>query len=322
MVCSKEAKRKCTLHDHWCFWELNKVIFKNAGSLELLIASVWGRASRIKNRIESHMWKRGLAPVTPKSDQVQNSPAASPVMLHHTVSRTWLFTPRRLRGGSWGEKNWDGRRNGGEGGEGGETGEGRKTDLCFPARFLPFPSPAAVVSPSLSLSGFPSAPRSAPGSPRIGFWSLTQIKNDYTTNSHYLTYTFIFKGLRECTFWNWGWKSTRSHTLAHVRQNREATSVSFLWSVSLALVFWCPLRHLQVFRHASMTKANFLIKNELQLFTKEPELVNQIVKKDRKKADLSRVWKIVEQFEVRFHPELKSCENVCEFIPFPCVTLV
>ena len=159
IVCSKEAKRKCTLHDHWCFWELNKVIFKNAGSLELLIASVWGRASRIKNRIESHMWKRGLAPVTPKSDQVQNSPAASPVMLHYTVSRTWLFTPRRLRGGSWGEKNWDGRRN--EGGEGGETGEGRKTDLCFPARFLPFPSPAAVVSPSLSLR-FPIRPTICP----------------------------------------------------------------------------------------------------------------------------------------------------------------
>ena len=63
-----------------------------------------------------------------------------------------------------------------------------------------------------------------------------------------------------------------------------------------------------------MTKANFLIKNELQLFTKEPELVNQIVKKDRKKADLSRVWKIVEQFEVRFYPELKSCENWCLWV--------
>ena len=31
-------------------------------------------------------------PFTPKSDQVQISPAASPVILHHTVWRTWLFT--------------------------------------------------------------------------------------------------------------------------------------------------------------------------------------------------------------------------------------
>ena len=30
-------------------------------------------------------------PVTPKSDQVQISPAAFPVILHHTVWRTWLF---------------------------------------------------------------------------------------------------------------------------------------------------------------------------------------------------------------------------------------
>ena len=30
-------------------------------------------------------------PSTPKSDQVQISPVASPVILHHTVLRTWLF---------------------------------------------------------------------------------------------------------------------------------------------------------------------------------------------------------------------------------------
>ena len=32
-----------------------------------------------------------LNPFTPKSDQVQISPVASPVILHHTVWRTWLF---------------------------------------------------------------------------------------------------------------------------------------------------------------------------------------------------------------------------------------
>ena len=32
-----------------------------------------------------------LNPFTPKSDQYQISPPASPVILHHTVWRTWLF---------------------------------------------------------------------------------------------------------------------------------------------------------------------------------------------------------------------------------------
>ena len=32
-----------------------------------------------------------LNPFTPKSDQVRISPVASPVILHHTVWRTWLF---------------------------------------------------------------------------------------------------------------------------------------------------------------------------------------------------------------------------------------
>ena len=36
--------------------------------------------------------KGGVNPFTPKSDQFQISPAASPEILHHTVWRTWLFT--------------------------------------------------------------------------------------------------------------------------------------------------------------------------------------------------------------------------------------
>ena len=35
--------------------------------------------------------KSCVNPFTPKSDQCQLSPAASPVILHHTVRRTWLF---------------------------------------------------------------------------------------------------------------------------------------------------------------------------------------------------------------------------------------
>ena len=31
------------------------------------------------------------------------------------------------------------------------------------------------------------------------------MKDGYTTNSHYLTYTFLFKRSGECTFWTWEW---------------------------------------------------------------------------------------------------------------------
>ena len=40
-----------------------------------------------------------INPSTPKSDQCQISPAASPEILHHTVWRTWLFT-------SYSDKRW------------------------------------------------------------------------------------------------------------------------------------------------------------------------------------------------------------------------
>ena len=38
-----------------------------------------------------HFWANVLNTFTPKSDQCQISPAASPEILHHTVWRTWLF---------------------------------------------------------------------------------------------------------------------------------------------------------------------------------------------------------------------------------------
>ena len=71
-----------------------------------------------------------LNPFSPKSDQLQISPAASPQILHHPLWRTWLF--------------------------------------------------------------------------------IVYMKNDYTANSHYLTYTFLFRRLEECTFFNLGVKGLRS----------------------------------------------------------------------------------------------------------------
>ena len=41
-------------------------------------------------------------------------------------------------------------------------------------------------------------------SQKPGFSQLTQMKDDYTTKSHYLTYVFLFKRLGECTFLNLG----------------------------------------------------------------------------------------------------------------------
>ena len=37
------------------------------------------------------LYRRSLNPFTPKCDQCQLSPAASPAILHNTVWRTWLF---------------------------------------------------------------------------------------------------------------------------------------------------------------------------------------------------------------------------------------
>ena len=37
---------------------------------------------------------------------------------------------------------------------------------------------------------------------------LIRFKDDYCTNSHYLTYTFLFERLGKCTFWTWEWKGS------------------------------------------------------------------------------------------------------------------
>ena len=40
----------------------------------------------------------------------------------------------------------------------------------------------------------------------LGLVSLTHLKENYTTNSHYITYALLFKRSGECTFWTWKWK--------------------------------------------------------------------------------------------------------------------
>ena len=48
---------------------------------------------RLKGKFELDHWlgSERPNPFTPKSDQCQISPAASPELLHHTIWRTWLF---------------------------------------------------------------------------------------------------------------------------------------------------------------------------------------------------------------------------------------
>ena len=47
--------------------------------------------STVRRKLPSPKLCSPLNPFTPKSDQCQISPAASPQILHHTVWRTWLF---------------------------------------------------------------------------------------------------------------------------------------------------------------------------------------------------------------------------------------
>ena len=55
----------------------------------------------------------------------------------------------------------------------------------------------------------------------LGFSHLPQIKDDYTTNSHYFTYTFLSSWLGEWTFWTWEWKVSKFEHLLHVLISRN-----------------------------------------------------------------------------------------------------
>ena len=56
-----------------------------------------GKIVRVRNELTTNeplpggSLQRVINPFTPESDQCQNSPAAPPEILHHTVWRTWLF---------------------------------------------------------------------------------------------------------------------------------------------------------------------------------------------------------------------------------------
>ena len=70
------------------------------------------------------------------------------------------------------------------------------------------------------------------------------MKDDCTTNSHYLTYTFLFWVLRECTFWAWGVKGANcSDELSHYEASWDSLSIHKWWLSSLyhlSLAHLCP----------------------------------------------------------------------------------
>ena len=115
-----------------------------------------------------------INPLTPKSDQCQNSPAASQEIWHHTVWRTWSFMAHSHE---WSISNFS----------------------CSLNR--------NVTSHSLK---------------NLAFHGFTQMKDDYTTNSHYLSYIhFSCVKLGECTSCAWEWKSEPNSMLAVAKKRRQ-----------------------------------------------------------------------------------------------------
>ena len=79
----------------------------------------------------------------------------------------------------------------------------------------------------------------------LAFHSLLRWKDYYTTNSHYLTYTFLFKRLGECTFWTQG-TYLEVVWLDSCRASSAATCLS-CWARDAGLSpqsgpadWWCP----------------------------------------------------------------------------------
>ena len=73
-------------------------------------------------------------------------------------------------------------------------------------------------------------------SPESSITQVTWMKDDYTTNSHNLTYTFLFKGLGECTFWTWKWKGQSNAREASQYKVRAFLSQRFLtivWAANM-----------------------------------------------------------------------------------------
>ena len=78
-----------------------------------------------------------------------------------------------------------------------------------------------------------------------GFSQLTQMKDEYTTNSHYLTHTFLFERLGECTFRIWEWRVNCKyfHGISLSRQMSYRLK-SHAHENILASIFWPSFREI------------------------------------------------------------------------------
>ena len=86
-----------------------------------------------------------------------------------------------------------------------ETGSVQQgSELLHKSRYLLTPSSPRVINFTFLLE--PQQKYFPTQFEELGFSQLTQLKDDHTNNSHYLTYTFLFKRLGERTLWTWEWK--------------------------------------------------------------------------------------------------------------------
>ena len=94
----------------------------------------------------------------------------------------------------------------------------------------------------------------------LGFSWLIQMKEDYTSNSHYLTYTFLLKGW-ENVLYNFGSRVTHAvHSFFSIKRRlhvaNQLPSIIFRW-IFLCTIY--PLRAVQCLAHANRMTAGNLI---------------------------------------------------------------
>ena len=74
-----------------------------------------------------------------------------------------------------------------------------------------------------------------------GFSYLTQMKDDYTTNSHYFTYTFLLKRFGEWTFW----RHSARKTTALCRLNAGQATPCDLLTILQCVILCVKLFHIE-----------------------------------------------------------------------------
>ena len=138
----------------------------------------------MKDSFAKETMKTSFNPFTPKSDQCQISPAASPEILHHPVWRTWMFIAYWVD--KWLYYQFSLHRS-------------------YVFLLKGWENVLLELGSERVKEWFQISPAASPEILHHTVWR-TWLFIAYSderwssTNSHYLTYTFLFKRLGECTF--------------------------------------------------------------------------------------------------------------------------